>query len=446
MRQLGARRFDFDLQTGAARFLPDPERSLDGGAIRHAVRSAGFEPLSLSLAARGRPVPAGAAGGPASDLVLQVADRDDLHLPLSFEGAPAHLRDRLEGWARRSSPPRVVVVGHLGATDQDPALLRVATARTAGAGVATNERDTGDDVVSGGDAGEPAGDANRGTILAEGLDDPAALALLPTGVAVTEAGAGRVVLLGEDGAVQGRLGGNVLRRPEGAAVAPDGSLLVSDGLENRIYRLDPDGGTHRGFGTGDGDESRLEGAGPLAIGPAGTVAALDIDASRILMFDSEGAFVRAVGREGTFGEPSPGRLYFPGGLAFLPDGRLLVSDTHHFAVQVFGQDGEPEGMWGRQGTGAGEFDHPFGIAVDAARGRVYVVDDQVKLASGANRVEVLDLQGRPLGWLAPAQDQPSLRHPFDVAVDPAGRVLVTDRSAGRVWRFPASAMTPYSGG
>ena len=65
--------------------------------------------------------------------------------------------------------------------------------------------------------------------------------------------------------------------------------------------------------------------GPLAISPDGTLWArrftVGSDASPIDIFDPEGVFV------GTLPEDSP----FP--IGFLPDGRILVSETDELDVQ-----------------------------------------------------------------------------------------------------------------
>jgi DNA-binding beta-propeller fold protein YncE len=50
-----------------------------------------------------------------------------------------------------------------------------------------------------------------------------------------------------------------------------------------------------------------------------------------------------------------------------------VTDTMNFRVQVFDSAGRYLSTFGKLGDGAGDFDKPKGIAVDAA-GRIYVVE------------------------------------------------------------------------
>ena len=274
-------------------------------------------------------------------------------------------------------------------------------------------------------------------IFVDGLSEPMGIAIGPLGhVVVVDAGARQVVVFDIRGAELARFGENVLKKPLGVAVDADGSILVSDEIANRVHRFDASGKLLHSFGeTGDGP-GQFAGAGPLDVAPDGTIYVVDIDHNRIQAFDGDGRFLLAFGEEGRFADSSPGELYFPGGLAVDGDGRVYVSDTHNFRIQRFTSLGEVERVWGRQGTWIGEFDHPFGLAVDDTRGLVFVVDDHVKLDGGGNRVLVFALDGEPLGELA----RGDLEHPFDVAIGPQGTVLVSERGAGSVRSFPPDAV------
>ncbi|MBM3779033.1 MAG: hypothetical protein FJW23_12510 [Acidimicrobiia bacterium] len=88
-------------------------------------------------------------------------------------------------------------------------------------------------------------------------------------------------------------------KPQDVAFLPDGRTLVADGLDNhRVIILDADArylGEFGGFGTGPG---QFNGVHALAIGPGGTIYALDRSGGRINVFSttnepSRVAFVRA---------------------------------------------------------------------------------------------------------------------------------------------------------
>ena len=84
-----------------------------------------------------------------------------------------------------------------------------------------------------------------------------------------------------------------------------------------------------------------------------------------------------------------GRLFSPTNLALDPRGRLLVSDTGGFTVEVYDLDGKYLRMIGQQGLAPGSFSRPKGVAVDH-NGLAYVVDAATQV------VQIFDTEGRLL--------------------------------------------------
>jgi DNA-binding beta-propeller fold protein YncE len=80
-------------------------------------------------------------------------------------------------------------------------------------------------------------------------------------------------------------------------------------------------------------------------------------------------------------------------------------------------------VFGRAGSGVGEFSHPHGIACNA-RGDVYVAD------TDNNRLVRLRYAATELGWVGVVDS--GLGHPVDVALDSRGRVYVTDTDSSRI--------------
>ncbi len=64
---------------------------------------------------------------------------------------------------------------------------------------------------------------------------------------------------------------------------------------------------------------------------------------------------------------------FPTNIARGADGRLYVTDTMNFRVQIFDAKGRFLRNFGQLGDGSGDFDKPKGIAVDSD-GHIYVVE------------------------------------------------------------------------
>jgi DNA-binding beta-propeller fold protein YncE len=93
--------------------------------------------------------------------------------------------------------------------------------------------------------------------------------------------------------------------------------------------------------------------------------------------------------------------------------------------------------WGSFGTGRGQFDHPYGLMIDA-EGFVYVADE------GNNRIQKLTSEGRFVAaWGAPtvdpaeddAADPAYLYNPVGVALGPGGVFYVSEHQHHRVSRW-----------
>jgi len=107
-----------------------------------------------------------------------------------------------------------------------------------------------------------------------------------------------------------------------------------------------------------------------------------------------------------------GKLFSPTNLALDNKGRLLVSDTGAFAVQVYDLEGKFIRRIGQQGVAPGLFARPKGIATDR-EDRVYVVDASTQV------VQIFDKDGRLLMFFGQpgSSTQGELYLPAGVTVD-----------------------------
>jgi DNA-binding beta-propeller fold protein YncE len=98
------------------------------------------------------------------------------------------------------------------------------------------------------------------------------------------------------------------------------------------------------------------------------------------------ALIRTIPRSDDDGK---GRLYSPTNVAVDRQGRVYVADPGAFCVQVYDTEGKFLRTLGRQGIGPGRFARPRGLAVDH-EGRVYIVDAATQV------VQLFDNEGRLL--------------------------------------------------
>lgn len=180
--------------------------------------------------------------------------------------------------------------------------------------------------------------------------------------------------------------------PTNLALAPDGSMYISDGYGNaRVHKFAPDGRLECSWGRpGDGPgEFRVPHG--IAVDDQGTVYVADRENSRIQLFSPDGKYLtewREIARpcQVCFGK-DPDRVYvaelgyragmWPGTVAPRPDatgGR----------VSIFDRQGNPLARWGggENPCAPGDFFAPHDIRVDS-RGDLYV--SEVVMSAGGNR-------------------------------------------------------------
>lgn len=175
----------------------------------------------------------------------------------------------------------------------------------------------------------------------------------------------------------GRGGGDgQFNSPGELALDGAGNVYVSDFLNSRIQKFDPNGNFLFKFsfpGVGD----RPFGPVGIKVDASGNIYVVDIRNNRVLKFDPNGNFLLQIGTPG-FGD---GQFDSPQFIALDDFGGIYVTDNHVDFVQKFGPDGKFIYKFGGNGSDRGQFSFSEGIAVSRA-GRIYVDD------IGNNRVTV----------------------------------------------------------
>jgi len=209
------------------------------------------------------------------------------------------------------------------------------------------------------------------------------------------------------------------RNPIYVAVGPDGRVYTSDRLRRTIDIYSSDGAYEGTLASPGGEEWSPLG---LSFDGQGNLLVTDLTKGqhRVLVINPQGEKVLEFGKEGR----EPGELSFPNAAISLGQGRYAVSDSNNGRVAVYGGEGQ---FLYAFGTGMAL---PRGLAYDADRGRLYVVD------TTNHRVTAYKAEESSFARLfAAGQEgvgQGEFEFPNGLALDRSGRLYITDRENNRV--------------
>lgn len=235
----------------------------------------------------------------------------------------------------------------------------------------------------------------------------------------------------------GQRTGGVLRFPQAVAVGDDGAVYVADQKTHAITVFNPDGTFRRDYGSSGFKPGEMSSVGGVAVAGDGSV--LVTSANRVDRFAKDGSLMRTWGKTGQgvgeFNFGSGGGNDSPAGGGLAVSGNLVyVADSRNDRLQRFTLDGKE----GRVLVAPGQLQTPMGVAVRGSR--VFVADDQ------NHRIALFDSGGTYLNDIGDGEGSSGgqLKNPYDVGVDPKGRVFVADDLNQRVVRYsPLSGSTKY---
>ncbi len=122
----------------------------------------------------------------------------------------------------------------------------------------------------------------------------------------------------------------------------------------------------------------------------------------------------------------------PKGLCAMPDGNLLVCDTHYGRVLVMSMTGQIIKQWGGPGTGSAEFTHPLSCCINKKLGLAYIVEYHAH----NDRVQIFKLDGTFMKAFGSEGSEPGqFARPSGITVDRDGNVYVADACNHRIQKF-----------
>lgn len=237
-----------------------------------------------------------------------------------------------------------------------------------------------------------------------------------------------------------------LLRPNGVAVAPDGSVYVMDRGNYRIVHFSAAGkvlGTFGKFGVGPGDlhtgwDTALDSQGNMAVCNFVFSADGDLIHDGVRVFAPNGQFIREVGGQDYLNTALPTEK--PYGLDIDTQDRLYIVGFNTNTLRIFDAQGTLLGVFfGEVGSAAGQFNGINDVVVDDARGLIYFSDNinsriqQFTLTFAADGVPTLTYR-HSFGGYGDGPDQ--LAYPQGLAVDEgSGRLYVADNANRRIQVF-----------
>ncbi len=211
--------------------------------------------------------------------------------------------------------------------------------------------------------------------------------------------------------------------PIDIALDKEGRIFVSDSKYG-VVKVFSNGGKEFLQEIGKGVLERPTG---LAVNNVtGELLVIDTVGSQVLKYNLEDLkFKGDIGSSGNI----EGTFHYPTNIFVTGDGRIFISDTLNFRVQIFTPEGTFVHAFGEAGDGPGYFSRPRGVAVDSD-GNIYVVDALF------DNVQIFNAKGRLLmsfGSTGAAYGEFWL--PTGIHIDSRDRIYVSDSHNKRVQIF-----------
>jgi len=277
---------------------------------------------------------------------------------------------------------------------------------------------------------------------------------------------------GISGLGAGNIGGGdgQLTFPIGITVDSSDNIIVADQSNDRIQVFNSSGvfqNKYGGIGNADG---LLDDPGGVTVDSSGNIIVSDTEHHRIQIFNSAGTFQSKFGSLGD----GNGQFNFPRRIAVDSLNNIIVADSKNHRIQVFNSAGVFKFMFGWgvnngsnsfqtcstscqaeiSGSGDGQFDKPYGVAVDSS-------DNIIVADKSDHRIQVFNSAGVfkfMFGWGVgdgsnafqvcklscqagiSGNGEGQFNDPITVAVDSADNIIVADSKNHRIQVFNSAGV------
>lgn len=263
------------------------------------------------------------------------------------------------------------------------------------------------------------------------------------------------------GSTDGTTSSALFNAPSGVAMDSAQNLYVADTLNNTVRKISPTGTVTTLAGLagrtssvdGTGTAARFQDPYAVAVDGLGNLFVADATDHSIRKISSAGVVTTFAGTGGSFGSTdgtgTAARFKGPLGIAADSVGNVYVADTGNAIVRKItaagvvttlagsaGQSGSTDGT----GTAA-RFMSPYGITVDSS-GAVYVVESSavVRKITAAGVVTTVAGTSGTNGFTDATGTAARFSVPFDIAVDGAGTLYVSDHGNHAVRKITAAGV------
>jgi sugar lactone lactonase YvrE len=308
---------------------------------------------------------------------------------------------------------------------------------------------------------DPAGVAvdSLGNVYVSDTNNNLIRKIAPDGVVTTLAGSG------QKGHADGHGSAASFWGPHGIAADSSGNVYVGDFANNLIRKIAPDGvvtsfaGSTAAGGRADGrgSEASFNGPGGVAVDSSGNVYVTDGGNNLIRKITPDGGVATLAG-SGSIGRVdgrgSEASFYDPGGVGVDSFGNVYIADFNNNLIRKIAPDGLVTTLAGSGKAGhangrgtAASFSWPDGVAVDSF-GNIYVADLNNNLIRKITADAVVTtLAGSGNAGYADGRGTAAMfLYPADVAVDSSGNVYVADTDNNRIRKVsPDGVVTTLAG-